>query len=96
MSLKYKDLQPWVDMLVDALENKGASSSGISNPNVFPYAEKYRALLLQVRNKELSKYNLEQTLRQYQREIELVSNQKYRTNNLTEALHSYFIKEFMK
>jgi len=96
MSLKYKDLQPWIDMLVDALENKGASSSGIPNPNVFPYAEKYRALLLQVRNKELSEYNLEQTLQKYKSEIKRVSEQKYRTDALTKALHSYFIKEFNK
>ena len=52
-------------------------------------------LLTQIRNKELSKYNLEQTLRQYQREIKEVSNQPHRTDDLTEALHTYFIKEFM-
>jgi len=95
MSLKYNDLQPWTEMLIDALENKGASSSGITNPLVFPYASKYRMLLTQIRNKELSKYNLEQTLRQYQREIKEVSNQPHRTDDLTEALHTYFIKEFM-
>lgn len=95
MSLTYDKLQPWVEMLIDAVENKGASSSGIPNPKVFPYAEKYRELLKQIRNKELSKYHLETTLRQYQREIQQVSNQSYRTEQLTNALHSYFIKEFM-
>ena len=91
----YDTLQPWIEMLIDALENKGASSSGISNPEVFPYAEKYRKLLIQVRTKEISKYHLEQTLRQHQREIQEVSNQRYRTQQLTDALHSYFVKEFM-
>ena len=95
MSLTYDKLQPWVEMLIDAVENKGASSSGIPNPKVFPYAEKYRELLKQIRNKQLSKYHLETTLRQYQREIKEVSNQPHRTDDLTEALHTYFIKEFM-
>ena len=94
--LTYDKLQPWIDMLIDAVENKGASSSGIPNLQVFPYADRYRDLLRQVRNKELSKYHLEQTLRQYQREIQNVSNQTYRTQQLTDALHIYFIKEFMK
>ena len=95
MSITYEKLQPWIEMLIDAIENKGASSSGISNPKVFLYANKYRELLEQVRNKKLSKYNLEQTLKQYQREIQEVSNQVYRTQQLTNALYSYFIKEFM-
>ena len=94
--LTYDNLQPWVDMLCDAIENKGASSSGIPNPKVFPYAEKYREILKQVRNKELSKYHLQTILRQYEREIEEVTNQPHRTKDLTEALHCYILKEFMK
>ena len=94
--LTYENLQPWVDMLCDAVENKGASSSGIPNPKVFPYAEKYREILQQVRNKELSKYHLETILRQYEREISEVTNQPHRTKDLTEALYCYILKEFMK
>lgn len=94
--ITYENLQPWIEMLIDAIENKGASSSGISNPKVFHYAQKYRDLLAQVRNKELGMYHLEQTLRQYQREIQEVSNQSYRTQQLTDALYIYFVKEFMK
>ena len=94
--LTYDQLQPWIEMLIDAVENKGASSSGIPNPKVFPYAEKYRELLKQIRNKELSKYHLVQTLRQYQNEIQSVSNQVYRTKQLTDALNSYLLNEFMR
>ena len=94
--LTYDKLQPWIEMLIDAVENRGASSTGMPNPKVFPYAEKYRELLRQVRNKELSKYHLEQVLRQYQREIASVTNQPHRTQQLTEALYQYFIKEFMQ
>ena len=95
MGLKYNELQPWVDMLCDALENKGASSSGLPNPEVYVYAQLHRDLLAQVRSKQISKYYLEQTLRQYEREIEIVSNQPHRTKKLCEALKIYFLKEFM-
>lgn len=94
--ITYENLQPWIEMLIDAIENKGASSSGISNPEVFPYAQKYRDLLSQVRNKELGMYHLEQELNLYKREIQNVSNQPYRTEQLTDALHTYFVKEFRK
>lgn len=94
--ITYDKLQPWIEMLIDAVENKGASSSGIANPKVFPYAQKYRDLLAQVRNKELGKYHLGQALGRYKREIQEVSNQTYRTKQLTDALDDYFIKEFMK
>ena len=92
----YDNLQPWIEMLIDSLENKGASSSGISNPQVFPYAQKYRDLLVQIRNKELAKYHLIHALRQLEEEIQVVSNQSYRTSQITKALHTYFLNEFMK
>lgn len=94
--LTYDQLQPWVEMLIDALENRGASSSGISNPNVFPYANKYRELLMTLRNKSVSKNDLEQVLTQYQTEIQTVTNQPFRTQQLTSALFQYFLKEFKK
>lgn len=94
--ITYENLQPWIEMLIDAIENKGASSSGISNPKVFPYAQKYRDLLAQVRNKELGMYHLEQALNLYKREIQELSNQRYRTQQLTDALDVYFVKEFKK
>lgn len=95
MSLKYNDLQPWVDMLCDALENKGASSSGIPDLNVYPYANKYREVLRQVRNKEISMYNLKTFLNVTNEEILQVTIQKHRTTQLLNALEIYFIKEFM-
>ena len=45
----FEDLQPHVDMLCDALENKGASSSGVPNEQVYHCAQKYRDLLKLVR-----------------------------------------------
>ena len=94
--ITYENLQSWIEMLIDAIENRGASSSGIPNHDVFPYAEKYRQLLKQVRNKEISKYELEQNLSRYQDEVQSLSNQKYRTEMITAALNQYFHKEFMK
>lgn len=59
MSLEYKDLQPWTDLLIDALENRGGSSSGIPDIKVYPYAQKYRDILQQIRDKKIAKYHLD-------------------------------------
>ena len=96
MSLKYKDLQPWVDMLVDALENRGASSSGIPDTKVYPYAEKYREMLQTIREKKVSKYHLDDFLNRAETEIMLVTTQPYRVKHLLESLRTYFYKEFTK
>ena len=96
MGFDYSKLQPWVEVIIDALENKGPSSSGVPNLEVYPYSAKYKELLRQVRNKECSEEFMLQTLDQYQQEIESVSNQKYRTKMITEALKQQFSKELMK
>jgi hypothetical protein len=49
---RFEDLQPHVDMLCDALENKGASCSGFKHDKfVMTNAQKYRDILVQVRAK---------------------------------------------
>lgn len=96
MTIKYEDLQPHIEMLIDALENKGASSSGLPNENVYPYAEKYREFLVQVRNKKVARYHLDRFLNSNYDEIMALTNQSYRTKKLLDALKTYFYKEFMK
>jgi hypothetical protein len=96
MTIKYEDLQPHVDMLIDALENRGASSSGLPNEQVYPYAEKYRSFLKEVRNRQVSKWNLERFLNENHEEIMKITNQPYRTEQLLGALRIYFFKEFMQ
>ena len=92
----YDTLQPWVDMLIDALENKGASSSGTPDILVYPYAKKYREVLKQIREKKMSKYNLDIFIRMTNEEIMKVTVQQYRIKKLLDALSVYFYKEFMK
>ncbi len=53
--LRFEDLQPHVEMLCDAIENKGASSSGISH-NANECANLYRELLTKARAKSVE-YN---------------------------------------
>ena len=94
-SLQYKDLQPWVDMLCDALENKGSSSSGIPNENVYPYAQKYREFLTEIREKKVCRYDLDHFLNRNFDEVMAVTNQPHRTKELLNAIRTYFYKEFM-
>ena len=96
MSLQFKDLQPWVDMLCDALENRGSSSSGIPDIGVYPYAQKYRAMLQTIRDKAISKYHLDLFLAQNYDEVMAVTTQQYRVKNILDAIKIYFYKEFMK
>ena len=96
MSFQFKDLQPWVDMLCDALENRGSSSSGIPDIKVYPYAQKYREVLQQIRDKKTSKYYLDIFLRNSYDEIMNLTVQPNRVKCLLDALKIYFYKEFMK
>jgi hypothetical protein len=96
MAVQFKDLQPWVEMLVDALENRGSSSSGIPDIKVYPYAEKYREMLTLIRAKKISKYHLDQFLDRNYDEIMSLTVQQYRVKNLLDAIRTYFYKEFMK
>jgi len=96
--LKFEDLQPHVDMLCDALENKGASSSGIPNLEVYPQAAAYRNLLSKIRSKEISGYDLEMMLHTLKHEtLELAkNNQAHRIHKLVEALDIFIRKEYNK
>ena len=95
MSLQYKDLQPWVDMLCDALENRGSSSSGIPDVKVYPYAQKYRDMLQTIRDKKISRYHLDLFLAKNYDEVMSVTTQPHRVKNILDAISSYFYKEFM-
>lgn len=96
---KFEDLQPHVDMLCDALENKGASASGISyNKKVYSQANAYRNVLSKVRNREITGYDLHMILATLKNEtLEYTKkNQIYRIKNLVEALDIYIKKEYNK
>jgi hypothetical protein len=93
--ITYENLQPWVEMLIDALENKGASSSGMPDILVYPYAEKYREILKEIRSKTISKYYLDRFLDTNYDEIMKVTTQPYRVEKLLQSIKTYFYKEFM-
>lgn len=95
MSIKYEDLQPHVDMLIDALENKGASSSGTPDVLVYPFAEKYRETLKQIRAKTISRYEIDWFLNRNYDEIMKVTVQKYRVEKILDSIRTNFYKEFM-
>ncbi|MFO0202894.1 MAG: hypothetical protein ACK528_07145 [Alphaproteobacteria bacterium] len=94
---KFEDLQPHIDMLCDALENRGASSSGIHNPSVSPYADKYRNLVSRIRDKSIDWDSLN---------LELVNlricctadceSQHYRVGLILAALDEFAKKEYHK
>ena len=69
----FADLQPHVDMLCDALENKGASPSGVPyNDAVYPYAKMYRELLADIRNLKISHESLLNVLDSYKQSIFII------------------------
>ena len=97
--LKFEDLQPHVDMLCDALENKGASSSGIPhNIEVAENAERYREILQNIRNKNITFedliYNLH--LLNHQTLEAAKDNQSYRIGKIVHALDIFVMKEYNK
>ena len=95
----FADLQPHVDMLCDALENKGASPSGVPyNDAVYPYAKMYRELLVDVRNSKISRESLLNVLDSYKQSVLEAAgeNQIYRIMQLEEAINVFMIKEFNK
>lgn len=93
MSIKYENLQPWVEMLIDALENRGSSSSGIPDVKVYPYANNYRIMLSNIRNKKVGKVGIDFFLDNTYNEIMAVTVQKHRVHNLLTAIKEYFYKE---
>lgn len=96
---KFEDLQPHVDMLCDALENKGASASGVPyNQEVYEFANRYRELLKQIRSKNKSFENLIYDLHLLNHQaIEAAgSNQSYRIEKIVHALDIFIMKEYNK
>ena len=97
--LRFEDLQPHVDMLCDALENKGASPSGFTyEPEVYPCAQKYRNLLTLVREKKIDydamAYGLAD-LREYTL-LQAKNNQVLRITKIVDALDVFIRKEYNK
>lgn len=97
--LRYEDLQPHVDMLCDALENKGASPSGIPhNLEVAQNAERYREILRKIRSKSISFEDLiyDLHLLNHQTFQATIGNQEYRVNKIVHALDIFVMKEYNK
>jgi len=92
----FEDLQPHVDMLCDALENRGASQSGsVHDSEIYLYTKKYREILQQVRAKEIGYTNLWIALRQLERDTtSAVKVQRHRIAKITNALVLYIKKEY--
>jgi hypothetical protein len=85
-------------MLCDALENKGASSSGIPNPNVYPFAEKYREVLAKVRANQHTHATLFSELIYLNCEVKYQArdNQYHRVEKIADALDIFIMKEYNK
>ena len=91
---KFEDLQPHVDMLCDAVENKGASSSGIPH-KAFECANMYRDLLTKARNKSIEQRQLSFALYELKLYmLKIAGSQHYRLRNLGDALEIYIKKEY--
>jgi hypothetical protein len=97
--LKFEDLQPHVDMLCDALENKGASPSGIPhNKEVAENAERYREVLQKIRSKSITFEDLLYDLHLLKHQTMEVAgnNQNHRIGKIVFALDQFIIKEYNK
>jgi hypothetical protein len=95
----YDDLQPHVEMLIDALNNKGSCASG------FPYevgvssmTQYYGELLSKIRNKNISYDSLLTCLDDYGYATLFLAkdNQRYRITKIVDALDFYMKKEYSK
>ena len=97
--LKFEDLQPHVDMLCDALENKGASPSGIPhNKEVADNAERYREILRQIRSKNITFEDLIYSLHLLKNQtLEAAKDtQALRIGKIVFALDDFIMKEYNK
>lgn len=95
----YDDLLPRVELLIDALENKGSYASGTPyNTGVSDKAKLYKALLTEVREKRHAFERLLYDLQDYKfQTLQLIgNNQRYRIIQILEALDYYFIQEYHK
>jgi hypothetical protein len=94
----FDDLQPPAEMLIEALQNKGACASGFPySPGVKEVAEDYKDLLLKVRG--------EQRFLFLQEELDSLaftvmenagSNQRDRLKKIVEGLDLYIKREYNK
>ena len=94
--LRFEDLQPHVEMLCDAVENKGASSSGIPH-KAMECAEMYRDLLKKARDKSVTHNQLAFAL--YETKVymlKIAGSQHYRLTLLADALDFYIKLEYNK
>ena len=97
--LRFEDLQPHVDMLCDALENKGASPSGVPhNKEVAENAERYRKVLQKIRSKSITFEDLLYDLHLLKHQTMEVAgnNQNHRIGKIVFALDQFIIKEYNK
>lgn len=94
--LTFEDLQPHVDMLCDALENKGASSSGVPHEDkIYVYAKNYREILQRVREKQIGITELWNNLNQLEADtIKVAKTQRHRVAKIVNALNLYIKKEY--
>ena len=93
---RFEDLQPHVDMLCDALENKGASSSGIPH-GAYECANLYRDLLEKTRNKSIEYKALSFAL--YDTKLYLLKIagcQHHRLEKIANALDIFIKKEYIR
>jgi len=93
---RFEDLQPHVEMLIDALENRGASSSGFPNEKVYHCAQMYRNLLNKIRNKEIKGYDLLWAIHEHRMYTleKTEKNQRHRIYKIVLALDFYLQKEY--
>lgn len=94
----FDDLQPPAEMLIEALENKGACASGFAyNDGVKELAESYKELLLRVRDKQRFLF-LEEELNMLASTVltNAGNNQRDRLNKIVEGLTIYIKKEYYK
>jgi hypothetical protein len=95
-NLKFEDLQPHVEMLCDAVENKGASSSGIPH-GAYECANLYRDLLNKARTKGIDYSSLSFAL--YDTKLymlKIAGCQHHRLSKLADALDIFIKKEYNK
>lgn len=94
--LRFEDLQPHVEMLCDAVENRGASSSGLPH-GAYDCAQMYRDLLVKARSKSIELNQLSFAL--YETKLymlKIAGCQHYRLRHLADALDFYIKKEYNK
>ena len=93
----YDDLQPHVEMLIEALQNKGSCASGFKYAEgVTSMAQYYQELLTNIRNKKITLEKITERLNDY-KDVTLLlakNNQRYRIEKILDALDYYMIKEY--